>query len=150
MTQVSCKWSIGLIFGASSRFQSLVDNLKLQFAFDGGSSSAANSRDRGKGSPNARKARSIRRRDVAGDRCGRKSARQDFPKTCRRSLQGTSQEAPPARRSQGGAKREHRRPQQIPPRQVLTFALALCDSVAETDELKSHHAAEPAGIVLAV
>src|SRR4029079_17414428 len=68
MTQVSCKWSIGLIFGASSRFQSLVDNLKLQFAFDGGSSSAANSRDRGKGSPNARKARSIRRRDVAGDR----------------------------------------------------------------------------------
>src|SRR5690242_4968802 len=34
MTQVSCKWSIGLIFGASSRFQSLVDNLKLQFAFD--------------------------------------------------------------------------------------------------------------------
>src|SRR6185369_16088047 len=35
MTQVSCKRSIGLIFGASSRFQSLVDNLKLQFAFDG-------------------------------------------------------------------------------------------------------------------
>jgi len=35
MTLVSCKWSIGLIFGASSRFQSLVDNLKLQFAFDG-------------------------------------------------------------------------------------------------------------------
>src|SRR6185369_12928392 len=66
------------------------------------------------------------------------------------SLQGPSQEAAPARRSEGSAKREHRRPQQIPPRQVLTFALALCDSVAETDELKSHLAAEPAGIVLAV
>src|SRR4026208_325686 len=49
-----------------------------------------------------------------------------------------------------GLKAALRRPQQIPPRQVVTFALALCDSVAETDELKSHLAAEPAGIVLAV